>query len=150
MWGGGEAHTRQMTLVSAKEEADGEDEDPAAAGSETTTSLSIAARTRCLCSCASHSISLEYRRRSLCFASPPACRERVAEAGGAASFLDCSAVMGTPCAGPIWRRPNSIPIFFRLWAECESASGLIPKQAGEFFLKRPHCCCEPCEIAWPD
>ena len=39
MWGGGEAHTRQMTLVSAKEAADGEDEDPAAARSETTTPL---------------------------------------------------------------------------------------------------------------
>jgi len=48
-----------MTLVSAKEEADGEDEDPAAAGSETTTSLSIAARARCLCSCTYHSISLK-------------------------------------------------------------------------------------------
>ena len=38
-YGGGEAHTRQMTLVSAKEAADGEDEDPAAARSETTTTL---------------------------------------------------------------------------------------------------------------
>jgi hypothetical protein len=97
--GGGEAHTRQMTLVSAKEEAEGEGEgeDTAAAGSETTTSLSIAARA--VPPLVRFSLDLSRRRAGgvRFWGGVALLLPGVPRAG---SFLDCSAATkGGPCAG---------------------------------------------------